>query len=358
MSSATRKKCQVGKSCGASCIVRSKLCLIDLSNQISNGVKRVTSSVKKNKTSGFGSFLSEVVDEEIANKGVSNQVGDKSYNWDNSKGKGSKKLGEGQYGVVTMDPVTGHVVKRGNIGPEEVNLLDILSGKGLGPKVFAAEVDGIGSERNTKFGRIAMSKVEGKPIGFNRAPDAKIGGERVSDIFWRARAEIHRIGIAHNDMHPGNVLSDKLGKGRFVDLGLGQNSPKAALAEALGAFSGPILHHLRKGDLVKGAKGDGDWQVLRWASTGGKLLAKAMDAKATQADKDALAQRAPVLNKIMGNFFKVSAEMAKDGFTIQEISSLVAHGIRSSNRSFTQGAWNKITNEQVKKYIDLLYDGV
>lgn len=359
MTSVSKKRCQVGKSCGASCIQRSKFCQVDLSTDIASGASKVSSSIQTGgSASGTANFLVELVDEEIENQGISKQFGDKDYNWDTSRGPNSKRLGSGQYGVVDLDKSTGHVVKRGNIGSEEVDLLNRMSQNNLGPKVYAAEVDGKGYEPNSKIGRIAMDAVPGKTIGFKRAPDAQIGGERVSDAFWKARAEVHRMGIAHNDMHPGNAIVDKNGKARFIDMGLGQGLPKAALAEALGAFSGPILSFLRKGDLVKGAKGDGDWQVLRWSGTGGKLLEKAMSAKATAADKEALAQRAPVLNKIMGNFFRVSAEMAKDGYTVQEISALVAHGIRSSNRSYKQGVWGKISDEQVSKYINMLYEGV
>jgi serine/threonine protein kinase len=359
MGSASKKRCQVGKSCGASCIQRSKFCLMGLSQNISKGANNVVSVIKSASPGTMANdFLTEIVDEKIENEGISKQVGNKNYNWDDSKGPNSKRLGDGQYGVVDLDKSSGHVVKRGSIGLEEVELLDKLASKNLGPKVHAAEVDGKGFEANTKVGRIAMDLVPGKPIGFNRKPDAIVGGEKVSDAFWKARAELHRLGVAHNDMHPGNAIIDKNGNARFIDLGLGQNSSKAALAEALGAFSGPILSFLRRGDLVKGAKGGGDWQVLRWASTGGKLLAKAMSATATQADKDALAQKAPILNKIMRNFFKVSSEMAKDGYTVPEISALVSHGIRSSNRSFTQGVWGKITEDQISKYINMLYDGV
>jgi hypothetical protein len=325
---------------------------------VSSSVNKVASTVKGATSGDTNGFLSELVDERIADEGVSKQVGDKRYNWGaTADGKG-KIIGDGQYGVVSLDPSTGNVVKRGSLGREEVGLIAELGKRDLGPKVVAAQVDGDGLEPKSKLGRIAMTMVEGTAIGKNREPDSKIGGINVSDAFWKARAEVHRLGIAHNDMHMGNVIVDKTGKARFVDLGLGQKSPKAALAEALGAFASPIIPLLRRGDLVKGADGEGDWQVVRWKGSGGKLLQRALSAGATQADKDALTQRAPVLSRVMGNFFKVSAEMARDGFSVQEISALVAHGIRSSDASYKKGVWAKITDDQVSKYISMLYEGV
>ena len=55
------------------------------------------------------------------------------------------------------------------------------------------------------------------------------------DGVMEARAKMHLAGVAHNDMHTGNVFYDSsTGKAQVVDFGLSQVSYKAALAEALG----------------------------------------------------------------------------------------------------------------------------
>ena len=57
----------------------------------------------------------------------------------------------------------------------------------------------------------------------------------------KARKKIHLSGIAHQDMHPGNLLFDlKSKKLTVIDLGMAQIDSRAALVEALGAMESPI----------------------------------------------------------------------------------------------------------------------
>ena len=66
-------------------------------------------------------------------------------------------------------------------------------------------------------------------------------GEDLSEIYdkvFRARREMHRQGIVHNDMHGGNIKVDEDGNLQIIDLGLAEENPLAALFEGLGGISG------------------------------------------------------------------------------------------------------------------------
>jgi len=290
----------------------------------------------------------------ILAKGISKELGDKKYGWDDSYRSGSKLLGEGAFGTVLREPNKGNAVKRGDIGKNEPTLLKRIGEVDLGPKLLAAQLDGAGDEPGSKLGRIAMSVLPGSPIKF-KAPDEEINGVKVADAYWIARAQLHRMGIAHNDMHVENVFIDRKGKGRFVDMGLSQDSPKAALAEAMGAFDRPSGATATR---APGAKGQGDWQVRRWEGSGGQLLARGQGRGATPAGRAALRQKAPVLAEVVDNKAAVMFEMKRDGFTNDDIATIMDHGIRSSMTTYEKGVWGRMSNDQAQKYINLLYEGV
>jgi serine/threonine protein kinase len=299
-------------------------------------------------------------DGDMLSKGISRELGNKSYRWEDSYGSGTSLLGKGAFGTVLREPNKGNAIKRGEIGQIEADLIDRLGKVDLGPKLLAAQLDGDSPyNKGTKIGRVAMGVVAGSPIG-RKAPDKEIGGVKIADAYWIARANLHRLGIAHNDMHIDNVLVDRKGKARFVDLGLAQDSPKAALAEAMGAFMKP------QGAMVSRdgeAKGDGDWQVRRWSGTGGEILNNLEMSvyRGTGMQKSfqkELEQRAPVLARIRDNKAAVVFEMKRDGFTLDDVATIIDHGIRSPLGSYERGSWGKMSNEQAQKYINLLYEGI
>lgn len=301
-------------------------------------------------------------DGDMLSKGISRELGSKSYRWEDSYGSGSTLLGRGAYGTVLREPNKGNAIKRGEVGKIEADLIDRLGKVDLGPKLLAAQLDG-DSQYNpgTKIGRVAMSVVAGSPIG-SKAPDKEIGGVKVADAYWTARANLHRMGIAHNDMHIDNVLVDRKGKARFVDMGLAQDSPKAALAEAMGVFLPPRGSTADRG---RGAAGQGDWQVRRWKGTAGDLLSiYEMGTKnggtplATERARKDLETKAPILAKVRENKNEVQFAMLRDGFSKDDIATVMDHGIRSPMETYEQGVWAKISNEQAQKYISILYDGV
>lgn len=330
-------------------------------------IKKVEAAIKGPTTKATGNvrYAREDArdhDDDMLSKGISRELGNKSYRWEDSYGSGSTLLGRGAYGTVLREPNKGNAIKRGEVGKIEADLIDRLGKADLGPKLLAAQLDG-DSQYNpgTKIGRVAMSVVAGSPIG-SKAPDKEIGGVKVSDAYWTARASLHRMGIAHNDMHIDNVLIDRKGKARFVDMGLAQDSPKAALAEAMGAFMPPGGGRAERG---RGAAGQGDWQVRRWDGTAGKLLEvyehrlkMGANPKEVQLARAKLEQQAPILAQIQQNKASVQYAMKKDGFSLDDIATVIDHGIRSPMETYEQGVWAKISNEQAQKYISILYEGV
>ena len=282
--------------------------------------------------------------------------GDQTFDqWDETTGTGAKKLGQGSYGTVMKSKDGTYAVKRGDISDTEAKLIQKLGDADLGPKLIAADVDGPGYNGapgvNNRRGRIAMSVVPGSPIG-TKKPDKEIGGVKVADAYWKARADLHRMGIAHNDMHIDNVLIDRKGKGRFVDMGLAQDNPKAAFAEAMGAFEKP------RGAMVTraaGVQGQGDWQVRRWDGTAGRLLSA---AHGNEPSRRELERRAPIAARVLDNKNALQFRMQKDGYSKDDIATIMDHGLRNDPSTYSQGVWQRVSDDQAREYINILYDGV
>ena len=285
--------------------------------------------------------------------------GSKSYKgWEDSHGSGARKIGEGSYGTVIKNP-DGTFVKRGAISDTEAALIKRLGDSDLGPKLKAADINGEHPYNKERFvdirnGRIAMGEVPGKPIG-QAGASKQFGGKNAADVYWKAMADLHRMGIAHNDAHIDNILVDDKGKGRWVDLGLAQASPKAALAEAMGVFK-----TLRGGDdvTVPGtAGGQGNWQTLRWDGTGSKAAQKAFDSGGKTWTE--FQERFPVASKLWTNQAAAVSKLERLGLDVNEINSIIAHGIRSPMESYAKSdGFSRITDKQAQEVLDTLYDGI
>ena len=282
--------------------------------------------------------------------------GDKSFDkWDETSGSGAKKLGQGAFGTVMKSPDGKYAVKRGDVSDTEARLIQKLGEQDLGPKLIAADADGPGLRSTPgvdgRRGRIAMSVVSGSPIG-SKKPDALIGGVQVADAYWTARANLHRMGIAHNDMHTDNVLIDRKGKGRFVDMGLAQDNPKAALSEAMGMFD-----RMPSGGFDNG--NGGDWQVKRWKNIGGRFIRVLEYGKnAKQKDLEEAQKNFPALSRVVANKQSAMDKLASYGLNNQEIANVMTHGIRRRPASYNNGAWAKLTDQQALSVIDTLYQGI
>lgn len=284
--------------------------------------------------------------------------GDKSYDgWKDSYGSGARKIGEGAYGTVMRNP-DGTFVKRGDISDTEAALIKRLGDVDLGPKLRAADINGPGRYHQENFvdvknGRIAMGEVPGKPLGAIAKADTKFGGKNAADIYWKAMADLHRLGIAHNDAHIDNILVDSKGKGRWVDLGLAQASPKAALAEAMGIFRTIPGHEASR---APGARGQGNWQTRRWLGTG-VSAAEFARSKGVESWKEFM-ERFPTASKVWENRAAAQYQLRKMGFSQKDLSSVIDHGIRSPLDSYNKGVWAKLTDQQAQEVLNTLYDGI
>ena len=280
-------------------------------------------------------------------RGDANQI-----DWDETV-RGGTKIGEGSFGTVIKIGNLAH--KRGEVGAEEANIIKRVGEAGIGPRLLGAEIstkkrDGYGIDLHN--GRIAMSVVPGKELGDVKA-DSKVAGKNAADIYWKSMADLHRLGIAHNDAHPMNLLVDDKGKGRWVDMGLAQASPKAALAEAMGIFN-----TLRDApaNRAAGAAGQGNWQTRGWSSTGTKAaeIAKSKGAKSWAE----FTERFPTAARIWNNQENAQAKLLKLGLSRNDVSSIIDHGIRSPLETYNKGAWAKLTDKQAQELLNILYDGI
>jgi serine/threonine protein kinase len=281
--------------------------------------------------------------------------GDKDMiDWDETVRNG-KQIGEGSFGTVMRVGNVAH--KRGEVSANEANIIKKAGELGIGPRLLGAEIstkkrEGYGVDLHE--GRIAMSVVPGKQMGDVKA-DTKVAGKNVSDIYWKAMADLHRAGIAHNDAHVENILIDNKGKGRWVDFGLAQDNPRAALAEAMGSFK-----PLKGGDDITipgSARGNGNWQARGWDATGYKLAdsAKERGGKTWEEYK----QRFPVASRVWSNQDNVVKKLERMGLDTNDINSMIEHGIRSPLSSYNQSqGFSRITDRQAQDLLNTLYDGI
>jgi hypothetical protein len=306
-------------------------------------------------------------DSKLENQKLT-RLGRKDYDlWSESSDR--DKIGEGGFATVISNP-KGEVVKRGILTENELSALEIVGKAKLGPTLIAADLNGrvsdvdktgrknwieLVSHYELRHGRVAMSRVEGESLSsISPNPARAVGQESASDVYWKSMASLHRLGIAHNDAHPGNLMVDvNKGSGKWVDFGLSQKSSKAALAEALGAFydSPEFVKTKPEKHMPKGATGNdspGNWQTSSWSVTGvGKL------------DTPVFKKDLPVVHTVNDNRKKVN-ETLKDkfGFTDDEVAAVYYHGIRSPLETYNQGVWSRISDDDAKGLIETLYKGV
>jgi hypothetical protein len=284
------------------------------------------------------------------NMGPSKREGDKEYTgWDGSYGSGAQRIGRGSFGLVVKNS-DGTFVKRGDISDKEADLIRRVEEKDLGPKLVAADIDGPPKGDKVpgysmRTGRIAMSEVPGKTMGLAE-PDKKWGGRvNTADIYWKAMADLHRMGIAHNDAHPNNLIIDDAGKGRWVDFGFGQASPKAALAEAMGVFYGT-------------GQG-GNWQTRGFKGTGVKVAEEAFSPGGTDSKEwKQFKATYPVVSRVWENIKAAEDKLIELGLKKRELRDIGTQGIRSPLESFDKGVWGKLTDQQAQEILDTLYNGI
>lgn len=266
------------------------------------------------------------------------------FDWNVGSGSGSKRLSSGAFGSAFQVPGPPKAtVKIGQIGHNEAAAMDRAAKAGVGPEVYRAARDMNSTGRKeygveTKLGKMAYEFVEGKPASgsdfWSPAGSPKL---ETRDKIWAARAKLHKSGVAHEDMHPGNVIVNKDGSVKFIDFGLAKVGNKQALAEALGV------------QYVPGSKGQGSWgrdgdqQVVRW-----KQFGTGNDGKVP-----------PNLQRILDNRARVEKAMYDDGFTKGHIEQFMrGDNFRKADDHYAGGAWKHMSDGDAAKYIDMLYDGV
>jgi len=293
--------------------------------------------------------------------------------WSDKKGSVAQVAGRGAYGFVTVNE-KGQYIKRGILGENEASILKKVGAKDLGPDLIAADLNGrlktqgtdeMGMEHlGLRHGRIAMTKVPGRDIeSLATNPEQKVSGTPAADIYWKALADLHRLGVAHNDAHPGNLfVEEKTGKGRWVDFGLSQQSFKASLAESLGAFYFPGMEHGKGSEALVPADATGailgnygNWQTREWKVMGMHRVDKAsMKPSVKKLEEDL-----PILGTVRRNRFQVDKQLKeKFGLSEDEVVALYMHGTQSPLKTFEQGPWSKLSEADAKDLVSLLYKGV
>ena len=287
-------------------------------------------------------------------------------------------LGEGAFGKVTMGADGDSVIKEGMIGQEELAVLRKLRDNPMFPTLLKGEfsspfkhqssmdnnpLDQTGRRRPEgqqnyfepdeqgdfddrfpgAFGKYAMSLAKGRD--FTDVIDEMYeNGEDLSEIYdkvFRARREMHRQGIVHNDMHGGNIKVDEDGNLQIIDLGLAEENPLAALFEGLGGISG------LDGQFAMGAAPGGFGNMVN-------------DNTGVETDKRFQNNLARIEERLMDTA-DVDLE-DEDGMyeKMQQLGELIKGGIRK-----TKDTWPKLKEQfphladdkNVYELIDMLYDG-
>lgn len=245
------------------------------------------------------------------------------YDFDAAMKMPASFKGIGDFGEVRLLE-NGQVVKEGKIGQYEAAILNKLKGKEITPELLGVQyrqsmapttVDaGYGGHVRERNGLLAMKQAPGLPVGAQFDMVSPAERAKMMDAYIKVRGRLHENGIAHNDMHGGNVFYDsKTGKAMLIDMGLAQMNPKAALVEAMGVFN-------RK-----------DWQ------------AEAFNIGIYDT---------PTINRLKDNIDKVRGELKKAG-----VEPAMLPGIRAKDAKLKQ-VLGKLTDDQAQNFVNQIYKGV
>lgn len=142
---------------------------------------------------------------------------------------GGKMIGKGEMGAAYLVNVNGneYVVKEGRIDDREIEVLKYLEEKGIDNVVkILADGKEVGNGFAAKR-RIIMDKAKGDPIA-NMSNDEKEVVKKSPKIFNKVK-ELHDIGVAHGDLHQGNIFYDKnKDEVNLIDFGLAKKKAKPA----------------------------------------------------------------------------------------------------------------------------------
>ena len=191
--------------------------------------------------------------EKVQNKGKKVIEGIKGFDSEKAFAEATYELGSGAMGVAKLSngPPPG-VVKKGEIGEFEVEAMKRLEGLSVVPKFHGATVESkseplnpnVGSHVRASQGTIGVARANGYGLAGTYIDKDYETRAAVVDNYIRARKDIHLKGVAHNDMHDGNIFySEKSNAFQYprgekatmqvIDFGLSQIGYRAALLEAL-----------------------------------------------------------------------------------------------------------------------------
>ena len=276
-----------------------------------------------------------------------------------------EQIGDGSFGEVFLSEDGKNVIKKGQIGPAELmalhkmrdnpafpNLINaqfntpfrdqsyaaaMADGRSFDPdrsrQYDPADVSDWDQQYPTAEGTFAMSKASGIPLFdamYEWSPEQK--QEALADI-WRTRAQMHMAGLAHNDMHGGNMFWDpETGKVNMLDMGMAQDNPMAALLEAFGGVT------------------DEDYQLSNQAS-----LMNFEDTDVRQGFKDRMFELQQELEDEMAGGLDVEDE---EGMDIRDrIGDLFRGGIRMKDSELKQmqEMFPNLDGSRIKKMLKHLY---
>jgi tRNA A-37 threonylcarbamoyl transferase component Bud32 len=180
----SRKRCKIGKSCSATCISHSKVCLVEIPWVAASNIGKIRNGLKKEP--GYDSWTS---------------------------------MAKGNYGEVKFNPDETRAVKlllsdkegkAGEFGPYELGLARKMGELGHSPKIHSS------SDKH-----IEMDVAKGKPLWSDYSP--KEGEPNMNAAQARKAAgaieAIHKMGFFHGDMHALQFLVDG-DNVKLVDYGL------------------------------------------------------------------------------------------------------------------------------------------
>jgi SPP1 gp7 family putative phage head morphogenesis protein len=244
-------------------------------------------------------------------------------------------LGRGLFGTAKLTPKG--VAKRGSIAKAEIEGLEALGDSGVTPRLLGQAYTQPKFESKTfkiptRQGTILMEEAKGKTLwSIEKEANFKLEGPEPQLMFselLKSRKAIHTRGVAHQDMHQGNVLWDaKSKKMTIIDLGLARIDPRAALIEALGTRRGRI----NLGQVEK----PGDYQSV-------PLFAA--------LNRGSQSTKLPIWKRFQANRKKVESMLAED-----ELLDLFD---KASIRVLPKSISKRMSKERAMELIQILYEGI
>ena len=180
----------------------------------------------------------------------------------------------------------------------------------------------------TARGSYAMSMAAGDSVSDVLYGIDEVTHETIADNFWNARADLHKAGISHGDMHGGNIFVDDENNVSILDLGLAQVSSMAALMEAFAGLT------------------EEDYQLSSQLSRN----------YLSQEQFDKLEENYEKVKSMIWDEFEADIEAGE--FTNEEVANFLCGGIRMSEEELGELMLRfDFEEDYMQELLDTLYDG-